>query len=263
MDILKFLNMNMLPVIIVVFKHSDFTYLVWVKHWPNVSLISQTWKPLTMFSLKVLKVNAFLLFLSVLVNGWRSRASLHGQRSAVRSRRWWRWQPRTLRSWGAQWSWWTSANRRWDCDRVLLTLFFCHFLLHPELFLESRPSLFGCYNIYWIFCSCSFPLERRSLYLPSSWAVWGQTQVRRPCVSTATSTSSQPVLKTAGIQSLSSWWRKMVRRKPTLLHLGSNFHRAVLVESVKFTKWNQFSGSCWRRLVDKTRHVLGSVHGVM
>lgn len=59
----------------------------------------------------VAPICCFVLF-SALQIGCRSRVCLHGQRSVVRSRGWWKWQPRTSRGWAARWRWWTLANRR-------------------------------------------------------------------------------------------------------------------------------------------------------
>lgn len=65
--------------------------------------------------------------------------------------------------------------------------------------------------------ACSFPLERRSLCHQLSWAIWGQTLGRRPCVYMGILMSSLPILRMVGIRNLLNWWRKMVRQKLCLL----------------------------------------------
>ncbi len=45
-------------------------------------------------------------------NGLLYRVYLPGQRNEEKSRRWWRWQPKTLRDWGELWRWLMSACRR-------------------------------------------------------------------------------------------------------------------------------------------------------
>lgn len=98
-----------------------------------------------------------------------------------------------------------------------LLSFFSLFLFSPSIIIS-----FGC---------VSFPLEKKSPCHPLSWAAWGLTQTRRQCVSMVISMSSQPVLMTAGIQSLSLWWKKTVN---------------ALNYTLTFVKWNdkQFLNEC-------------------
>lgn len=64
---------------------------------------------------------------------------------------------------------------------------------------------------------CSSPLERRSPCLQLSWAIWGQILERRQFVYMGIWMSSQQILTMAGIRNLSNWWRKMVRKKTSVV----------------------------------------------
>lgn len=111
-------------------------------------------------------------------------------------------------------------------------LFFFYSLLLLKLkfaYFSSVEHLFGCLTVWkqnlthiaadshYTCLPCSFPVERRYPCLLLFWGVWGQTQARRLCASMVTWMSSQPILRMDGIQSLSLWWRKMVRADIFLL----------------------------------------------